>query len=610
MDQEREVSAGIREGLLSLVVVLGLALLLSTEALSLFGALQRPWVALYWIAVFAAGGSHLRRFVRSSFGQKRQFDPIVALCCAAIGGILLLTGITAWFSPPNSSDAMAYHLPRVLYWAQQGSVRFFPTQYLNQIMLQPLAEYAMLHLYLLADSDRLINFVQWGAAFGSIVGVSAVAGLLGANPRGQAIAALFCATLPAGILAASGAKNEWVLALWLICAAFFAIRFNTTGQRRDAALLGIAMGCALLTKATAYLFLPPLLVAVFLGLSKIAFQTRIRGTLLALAFVAGINAPHYTRNYDLSGSILGFDSAQGDSYFRWRNETFGWKQTVSNALRHLSEQLGARNERWNQGVFEAVLSLHSGLKINPNDPGTTWPGEQFTAPKNANHESNTPNRWHLLALLALCCLLPRRTRTYAAGVAAGFVAFCFYLKWQPFMARMLLPLFVVSAPLAGVVRFPSAFLTTAAQLGLCLLLLDSARLPALQNWVRPLEGPQSVISAPRDDQSFSDLGRWMNQESYETSAALLAASKCRTVGIDITNLQLEYPLMALLREKVSDAAFIHTGVENASKRYRQPSSEAPCAVVCLDCMNDAARTSHYSNFARSIPVDRFVVYLQ
>ena len=262
----------------------------------------------------------------------------------------------------------------------------------------------------------------------------------------------------------------------------------------------------------------------------------------------------------------------------------------------------------NQGVFETVVSLHAALDIQPNDPGTTWPGEQFTAPKNANHESNAPNRWHLLALIGLACLLPRQTRTYAGGVALGFVVFCFYLKWQPFMARMLLPLFVVSAPLAGVLRFRSASLTAAAQLALCLLLLDSARLPLLQNWVRPIEGPKSVLQVARDDQYFSDLGLWMNQGSYQQSAALLAATGCRTVGIDITNLQLEYPLMALLREKVPHAAFVHTGVENASKRYRQPSSAAPCAVACLDCRNDKARSGLYTNFAHAIPADKLVVY--
>ena len=599
---------------------MGLALYASTELLSLIGALRRWWIALFWLSALA-GGISTTQF--SGFRvRKPNWDPVVLFCCAAIGAIVTLTGLAAAFSPPNSSDAMAYHLPRVIYWAEQASVRFFPTPYLNQIMLQPMAEYAMLHLYLLSGTDGLTNFVQWLSAFGSIVGVSAVAHQFGANARGQAVAALFSATLPAGILAASGAKNDWMLAFWLIAAVYFAHRFASERQPSDAIFLGIALGSALLTKATAYLFLPPLLIAIFFAgrcFRPSVFKPSALALTLGLALL--INAPQYLRNYDLSGSILGFDSAQGDGFFRWRNETFGWKQTVSNLLRHVSEQLGARSKRWNYDVYQTVVAVHEQLGIDVNDPATTWRWSEYHPPKNSNHEADAPNRWHLTALLALACIFfwrAARGRSvpqalYAAALFLGFLLFCFYLKWQPFMGRLLVPLFVAAAPLAGIVgdlKFSNPLLTAALQLALCLLLLDGARHPLEENWVRPLTGAKSVLHTSRRDQYFADLQPWHNQASYEKTVDLLTASVCRPFGLDITNLQLEYPLIALLREKMPEAKFVHSGVENASKKYRQPVEEKPCAVVCLDCNGDARRMATYSGFPGAVPVDRFMVYSQ
>ena len=223
------------------------------------------------------------------------------------------------------------------------SVDFFPTPYLNQIMLQPMTEYVMLHTYLLTGSDRLINLIACAAFAACVIGVSSIAAAFGLSTRAQGIAALLCATLPNAILQASGAKNDSMLTLWLVCAVYFALK-------RDAKFLGLSVGLALATKATAYLFLPPVLLwgglAAGGGLSVRLFWL-VSGILL-------LNGPQYLRNLQLSGSPLGFDSAQANGIYRWRNEHFTPAALASNALRNTSEQLGARSAQWNQAVFDDV----------------------------------------------------------------------------------------------------------------------------------------------------------------------------------------------------------------------------------------------------------------
>ena len=412
------------------------------------------------------------------------------------------------------------------------------------------------------------------------------------------------------------AQNDYVLAMWMVIAICFAFQFARTSGVIDGLFLGAASGLALLTKGTAYLFLPWLICAVLIARWRPAWRTARGAAMAAVACALAINTPHFFRNYGLSGSILGFDSAQANGVFRWRNESLGWRPTISNVVRNLSDQLGARSERWNHGVYETALSIHKTLGIDPNDPATTWRWAKFEPPVNANHEANAPNRWHSALLVLIAALLAlraikgrnRERALYAAALLCGFIAFCGYLKWQPYMARLLLPLIVAAAPLAGMVGNSSR--ATAAlvfQIPLCLLLLDNARLPLLQNWTRPLQGPASILRARRNDQYFADMGAWNNRDSYLQSVDLIARTQCDTVGIDINNNHIEYPLIALLREQRPTIHFLHTGVTNPSRSYRPPVASPPCAIACLDCSGDTQRLRLYEEFPKSAVFGRFVV---
>ncbi len=605
----------MRELALRWLILFGTATALLTELLSPFHLLRRGALAGAWIVVLAVGAVYL--YVHPPELRRPKIRPFEGAIAAAILAIAFCVGLAAILSPPNSADAMAYHMPRVVYWAQSGSVAFFPTPYFNQISLQPLAEYLMLHTYLLTGGDHLINLVAFLGFLGSIVGVSAISAALGLGGRGQAFAALFCATLPNGILQASGAKNDWLLTLWLVSMVYFALR-------RDAPFLGLSLGLALATKGTAYLFAPPLLAAALLVGPGAIQGVRQEWRRLAAFLVGGvllINTPQYVRNLRLSGSPLGPDSAHGDGVYRWRNEHPGWRSTVSNALRNLSEQLGARSPRWNQAVFRSVVRMHDALGLNPQDPDTTWPWARFEPPLNANHEANANNRWHLLLLgVAAAVAILRRRRTwmlYATGLLAGALLFCSYLKWQPYLARLELPLFVAGAPLAaslldwGAVKSRTwRICGTIVAVLVCYFFADTGRRPALENWTRPLRGPRSLFVTARDDNYFSDMIQWDNGAPYLEAVDRTARSGCGIVGIDIGQNQLEYPFQALLREQNPEVRFVHVGVENASARYSPPLPLRPCAVFCPDCAGIQKKIAMYGDVGQAVTIGHFLLFLK
>jgi 4-amino-4-deoxy-L-arabinose transferase-like glycosyltransferase len=541
-----------------------------TELFSAVHILNRPALLIAWILAAACAFIFLKK---PHFARPGLPD---SLLIALIGAILGILAFIALKSPPNSTDAMAYHLPRVLYWAQQRSVAFFPTPYLNQIMLQPFAEYLTLQTYILSGGDHLINLIQWFGCLTSIIAVAAIAQQFGAGLRGQLLAALFCATLPNGILQASGAKNDYVLAAWLACAAYFLLR-APEGNRTDTIFAGLALGLALGTKATAYLFAPGVILAIAIPAWK-WWRDHLK-TIVPFAICAlALNLPQYIRNIDLSGSPLGFDSAQGDGKFRWHNENFGWRATASNILRHSTEQLGARSDRWNQGVFGTLVSVHRMLGLDVNDPATTWVGSKYEPPRNANHEANAPNRWHLGVLAACFLIMPWRSPrlfVYLCGLIAGFILFCAYLKWQPFMARMFLPLFVLASPAVIVIR------PRILQFALVLLLLDTAKPYLFENWVRPLRGPNSILRTSRDSQYFNDLHLWNIEALTHEQVDAAASSGCSIIGIDINDLQLEYPFEALLRERNPKVQFVHVNVMNQSKKYEKLDQPKPCRILKL-----------------------------
>ena len=104
--------------------------------------------------------------------------------------ILLPLLILALLIPPNNWDSMSYHMTRVEEWRQNLNVYPFPTSNIRQVNYPPLAEYIILNLQVLSQSDYFANLVQYFSLLGSLSLISLSVKSLGLDFRGQFLSVL------------------------------------------------------------------------------------------------------------------------------------------------------------------------------------------------------------------------------------------------------------------------------------------------------------------------------------------------------------------------------------------------------------------------------------
>ena len=604
-------------------VAMGVSLTIFTEILSSFQNLDFTFLLSAWLSLglvlLAMTATHVSRIYFQTLSQCQHgwriqgwLDRLYVLYMVAL---ISCAGLMAWIAPPNTFDSMTYHLSRVMHWIQNNSVDFYPTTILRQLLSAPWAEYAILNTVILSGSDRLANFVQWFSMLGSVIIVSSVAKEIGANKCGQLFAALLCATIPMGILQSTSTQNDYVVSFWLLCFVYFSLRFYNNACMVDAIFAGLALGLGLLTKPTAYIYALPFVA--WLVLSSLS-RFRASKTILflsGLSLALFINAGHFYRNYQFSGTPLGQTLETGD--YSYENSAFGIKVTASNILRNVGLHLESKS-KFDSLTQRAIEHAHRYLGISIRDARTTWPEYEFRVQGLKHHEDYAGNLWHTLLILAtlFIYLLFLRKERYATGymfaLAAAFVIFCAYLRWQPWHSRLHLPLFVLWAPFVGliigriesvrlgdVISIQTPLLSLRAKwwgTGLYLLqkikikeLIGITLMCASVTWIytsetKPLTGKYNIFKLSREAQLF--YGAPHLEVGYRDAAAIISMAKCSKIALYAFSNDWEYPIWALLQASQQTALEIRhitaSALSPMGKPIQKPDTTLgfePCAIV-------------------------------
>jgi hypothetical protein len=345
--------------------VVGLSLLLSP-----FEAMTRGGLIAGVVSVFTAAFATwvLLGAPRPPMRQRR-------LALPAHRGPLLVLGVVvalalsyvvalAIGTPPNGWDPLNYHLARAAFWVQSGHVGYIGDAYDQRLNYNPPnAEIGLAFVLAVTRDERFVGFVQLFAALACWVGVFTMARRFGLERQEAIFGALLFATLPIVLLQSSGAKNDIVVASFLLVAAVFIVR----DKRRDMILAGLATALAVGTKFTAAYGLAILLALAVLAPARTWRAWRIAG----IAFGAVAGSYWYAVNAHETGRFLGDQSNAGSLTAPFH--------PAANIVTAYGDALDALDLSGAQGTdilvyVAAAILVAAGLALFRSRSGNQWRG--------------------------------------------------------------------------------------------------------------------------------------------------------------------------------------------------------------------------------------------
>ncbi len=367
-----------------------------------------------------------------------------------IGSLSILLFVQGILYPPNNWDSMTYHMARIAHWVMNESIEPYPTHIYRQIYQPPLAEWMIGQICLLNRADYFANSLQLFFLVASLGVVNQLMLLLKIKKKSRNIAFVLVITTPSIFMQTTATQNDIVVGFFILCILYFLILFFKRNNTINALLLGLSIGCAILTKGTAFVYLIPIMGLGIIILIRSIYKKQfvfLKDTpliLLVIALSLTIPFSHYYRNYKLSNDIFG---ASEDSYF---NENITTKSTliviVKNIGIHMSTPVTSNIT--NQIVEKAHLITN----IPISDKKYSYNGIQFKM-NNWNHNEDEVSNFFqviLFGFVLLYWIVNRKKQIPTLNYTILFCLFTFFiftfiLKWQPWHMRLQVPLFMFMA---------------------------------------------------------------------------------------------------------------------------------------------------------------------
>ncbi len=597
---------GNRDSFILACITQSTLLVFITDGLSVFHLLQRTYLFVGWVSVLVISFLIFAYLRVSRVGlntslidlrdwklPRLELTPVLAVFLALISFQLVTLAMIAYVYPPNNWDSLTYHMSRVVHWQQNQSVALYATNIVRQLQSQPFAEYALVNLQIMLKNDAYANFVQFFAFFVSFIGVTNITKKMGGTRDQQIMAGMLSISLPMAILQSTSTQSDLVVSQWLIC--FVVMGFGLMREPENYLWVlgaGLALGLACLTKATAFIFALPFCIWFGTSIVKKSLKNITAGLVIGI-LVLLLNSAFLIRNYQLFSNPLGTSVM-----FQTTNELHSLGGLASNVIRNTALNFTEKDNVIYQSTLGWLQILHQFTGFPDSDPRISLHDTDIfkgLGSDLAHHEdfAGNPIQAVLIFLTILVLVINYRKSKINTGVIlygfcliVGFLSFSYYLKFQEWGNRLLLPMFLLWSPVIILALF--ARYERVLKFLIVGVLLFSFTF-TFGNSIRGINYEALPTVKEREKSYFAN-----NQALYPIYAELsdkIIKSDCHALGLSLGENTWEYPFWVLLANRKWQGRIEHVNIGNPSSTL-QDKNFVPCVVIS-DNSNGKEKYSYY-----------------
>ncbi len=551
------------------------------------------------IASLGKEGVGLTALIRNIKSRIADLDHPTRWLYGLGAGFALFLGVISLQAPTFVWDCKSYHVPRILNWIQNKSLRPFPTSDIRRVAYAPGAEIASTTLDLLNGSDQPVNLPSWFAVLTSAILASFVTELLAKIfseqtsrdlPQNKvrlaaAFAFVLVLTIPEGQIQAISTENDFVAALWNLSLACMTILFLREKENMFyAGAISVALALGICTKVTTFISAAPFLAGAFCLLAlRRSYDSVIKLAGLALVIVALLNAPWWMRNFDVFGHALGPSNVSAENV----NPSFGVGRDLANIIRNLSIYTSTPSATVTKALNNAVRALVYCTGRPLDDPTSIVP---YRDPNQALHFAlpgpgdigngdgfGNVSAWLIIGAVFMIAALPFRNTFgfYAGAICAGFCLSCIYLRWHPWLFRYHMTYFVLAMPVVAIAIMLNTRSTfTVILSALCLV---NAVLILAFNTQYPIYAPFLKLS--REQHSFGSNQNL--RRPYIALAEDVLRRGCTNLLLDCATYNFDYGLWVCLQNRGYRGTITEFMVQNQTAPLTEPDITSRTATVFI-----------------------------